>query len=81
MLPIKDEFRENRPKRQSHFTERSKMNFCPYFPQFTNDFVEIQHRILHVITRSDYELHVIRRSDSYILLSNLSEIPPLFFHL
>jgi len=82
MLSVKGEFSENRPKRRSHFTESCKMSFSPYFPQFVNDFFfKFGIDYLHAITPSDYEFHVIWHSDSYILLSNISEILSEFLHL
>jgi len=68
-------------QRRSHFTEKCKWISARISHTSRTIFLKfgIEYRL--VLTPSDYELHVIRYSDSYILLRCLSAVLSLLPHL
>jgi hypothetical protein len=74
MLSIKSKFSEYRPREGLTLPKGVKWISVRISHNSWAILLKFGIEYLHVITPSDYELHVIGRSNSYILLSNLSEI-------
>jgi hypothetical protein len=81
MLSIKGEFSENLPSDGHILLKGVKLISARISHISWTILLKFGIDYLRFITPSDYEFHVIRHSDSYILLSNLSEILSLLPHL